>query len=108
CLPSAHAVNNVLAGEYGAFETLSNGVIWVELNINSTAEISCLSKIGKEIGIDTVKATLTGGAYRGPTGKVTDAKLAEKMRQFGARRSHEWFSDKAHQLKLAAKRNPLR
>jgi len=39
--------------------------------------------------------------------KVTDAKLAEEMRQFGARRSHEWFLDKAQQLKLAAKRNPF-
>ncbi|MEJ8777695.1 IS110 family transposase [Pseudogracilibacillus sp. ICA-222130] len=39
--------------------------------------------------------------------KITDEKLAEGMRQFGAKRSHEWFLDKAQQLKLAAKRNPF-
>lgn len=39
--------------------------------------------------------------------KITDEKLAEGMCQFGARRSHEWFLDKAQQLKLAAKRNPF-
>ncbi|MBM7601491.1 phosphatidylinositol kinase/protein kinase (PI-3 family) [Virgibacillus halotolerans] len=29
------------------------------------------------------------------------------MRQFGARRSHAWFLDKAQQLKEAARRNPF-
>ena len=39
--------------------------------------------------------------------KVTEENLAEEMSQFGARRSHEWFLDKAQQLKLAAIRNPF-
>ena len=39
--------------------------------------------------------------------KVTDKKLAEEMRQFGARRSYAWFLDKAQQLIDAAKRNPF-
>lgn len=38
--------------------------------------------------------------------KVADEKLAEEMGQFGARRSHDWFLDKARQLKEAARRNP--
>jgi len=38
--------------------------------------------------------------------EVADEKLAEEMRQFGARRSHIWFLDKAQQLKEAARRNP--
>lgn len=38
--------------------------------------------------------------------KVADEKLAEEMAQFGARRSHAWFLDKARQLKEAARRNP--
>lgn len=33
--------------------------------------------------------------------------LATKMREFGAKRSHEWFLDKARQLKDAAERNPF-
>src|SRR5699024_9756686 len=39
--------------------------------------------------------------------KVTDEQLAKEMSQFGARRSHAWFLDKARQLKEAAKRNPF-
>src|SRR5699024_4141858 len=39
--------------------------------------------------------------------KVADDKLAEEMRQFGVRRSHTWFLNKAQQLKEAAKRNPF-
>lgn len=39
--------------------------------------------------------------------KVSDEKLAKEMSQFGARRSHAWFLDKARQLKEAAKRNPF-
>lgn len=38
--------------------------------------------------------------------KVAEEKLAEEMGQFGARRSHDWFLDKAWQLKEAARRNP--
>lgn len=38
--------------------------------------------------------------------KVADEKLADEMRRFGARRSHEWFLGKAQQLKEAAQRNP--
>src|SRR5690625_7682716 len=38
--------------------------------------------------------------------KVVGEKLAEEMRQFGSRRSHAWFLDKAGQLKEAARRNP--
>jgi len=39
--------------------------------------------------------------------KVAGEKLAEEMRQFGARPSHAWFLDKARQLKEATRRNPF-
>jgi len=39
--------------------------------------------------------------------KVSRETLATEMRQFGARRSHEWFLNKAAQLKDAANRNPF-
>ena len=39
--------------------------------------------------------------------KVSYEELASKMRQFGARRSYEWFLNKASQLKDAAERNPF-
>lgn len=39
--------------------------------------------------------------------KVADEKLVKEMSQFGARRSHAWFLDKARKLKEAAKRNPF-
>src|SRR5690625_4033675 len=39
--------------------------------------------------------------------KVAEEKLADEMRQFGARRSQAWFLDKARQLKEAAKHNPF-
>ncbi|SFB36382.1 Transposase [Lentibacillus halodurans] len=39
--------------------------------------------------------------------KVSQQTLADEMRQFGTRRSHAWFLDKAAQLKAAANRNPF-
>ena len=39
--------------------------------------------------------------------KTTDETLTEGMSQFGARRSHACFLDKARQLKKAAKRIPF-
>ena len=38
--------------------------------------------------------------------RVSEESLAEEMGQFGARRSYDWFLNKAQQLKEAARRNP--
>jgi len=38
---------------------------------------------------------------------VSKESIAEDMRHFGARRSQEWFLEKAQQLKEAARRNPF-
>src|SRR5699024_6725043 len=68
CLPSIKAVRNVLTGENGAFETLSDGAVWVEMSTNSKSEIFRLAEIAANKGIETLDAPLTGGAHRAPTG----------------------------------------
>lgn len=70
CLPSSKAVNSVLTGEDGAFKTLSEGSVWIEMTTNSKAEIFRLSEIAKEKGIETLDAPLTGGAHRVPTANM--------------------------------------
>lgn len=70
CLPSIKAVRSVLTGENGAFETLSDGAIWIEMSTNSKAEIFHLADIAANKGIETLDAPLTGGAHRAPTGNM--------------------------------------
>src|SRR5690606_35107348 len=66
----SRAVRDVLTGENGAFKTLSDGAIWVEMSTNSKSEIFDLANIGAEKGIKTIEAPVTGGAHRAPTGNI--------------------------------------
>ncbi len=70
CLPTSKAVNTVLTGEQGAFNTLSSGSIWIEMTTNSNKEIARLNEIAMQKGIDVLDAPLTGGAHRAPTGNM--------------------------------------
>ena len=70
CLPSPKAVSEVLEGEEGLLEGLSEGKLWIEMSTTDSNEMSRLSDLVLNKGAFALEAPVSGGCHRASTGNI--------------------------------------
>ena len=70
CLPSPKAVSEVLEGEEGLLEGLSEGKLWIEMSTTDSNEMSRLSDLVLNKGAFVLEAPVSGGCHRASTGNI--------------------------------------
>jgi 3-hydroxyisobutyrate dehydrogenase len=71
CLPSPRAVDSVVAGPGGVFETLAPGGTWIDTSTNDRDETIRLAALASDRGIDMLECPVTGGVHKAAAGEIT-------------------------------------
>ena len=70
CLPSPEAVANVVEGDNGIIQGISEGKVWIEMSTTDSEEMSRLGKLMENKGIHCCEAPVSGGCHRAATGNI--------------------------------------
>lgn len=70
CLPSPEAVANVVEGDNGIIQGISEGKVWIEMSTTDSKEMSRLGKLMENKGIHCCEAPVSGGCHRAATGNI--------------------------------------
>lgn len=71
CLPSPAAATAVVTAEDGVLATLRRGGTWIEMSTTDKHELLRLAEIGRQAGISTLEAPVTGGVHLAASGRIT-------------------------------------
>ncbi len=70
CLPSPEAVANVVEGDNGIIQGISEGKVWIEMSTTDSKEMSRLGKLMENRGVHCCEAPVSGGCHRAATGNI--------------------------------------
>ena len=71
CLPSPTACAEVMEGEQGIINGLSEGKIWLEMSTTDAAEVSRIGALVRAIGAEPLDCPVSGGCHRADTGNIS-------------------------------------
>ena len=71
CLPSSHAVSEVVTGADGVIEGLRPGGTWIDMSTNDAHELQRLAVLAAARGIATLECPVTGGVHKAAAGEIT-------------------------------------
>jgi 3-hydroxyisobutyrate dehydrogenase len=71
CLPSAAALDRVVAGPEGVLAGWPSGGVWIDMGTNDRHDIVRLAALAAEHGITTLEAPVTGGVHRAAESGIT-------------------------------------
>ena len=71
CLPSPSACANVMEGEDGVLNGLSQGKIWAEMSTTDSNEVKRLSEKVLALGAHPIDCPVSGGCHRAATGNIS-------------------------------------